>query len=105
MIMAKVEKPPRLGAVKALWDAALSACSLYGAVHLVPFLIKETTEKGVFKEICSSSAQSANPILYFFMWSKFFELVDTTFIIVGKKKLIFLHWYSNIFEISFVSLT
>ena len=96
--MSKVEKPPRvLGAVKALWDAALSACSLYGAVQLVPFLIKETAEKGIFEEICSSSAQAANPILYFFMWSKFFELVDTTFIIVGQKKLIFLHWYAHTF--------
>lgn len=94
--MSKIERPLQfIRGIKAVWDTILSVGSLYGAIVLVPFLFSETAEKGIFEEVCSSSAQSENPVLYFFMWSKFFELVDTTFIILGKKKLIFLHWYHH----------
>lgn len=95
-IMSKVDTVPRwLPTVKAVWDTLLSVASLLGAVMLVPLLVHETAEVGLFQEVCTSSAQRVNPVLYFFMWSKFFELVDTTFIILGKKNLIFLHWYHH----------
>jgi elongation of very long chain fatty acids protein 6 len=95
-IMKNVEKSPAfLKPLKAAWDATLSVGSLYGAVQLIPLLLKETAQHGILQEVCSSVAQTTNPVLYFFMWSKFFELGDTTFIILGKKKLIFLHWYHH----------
>lgn len=81
--------------LKAIWDLTLAIGSLIGAIVLVPFLWTEIVDRGIFLEICSSSAQSTNPVLYIFMWSKFFELFDTTLIILGKKKLIFLHWYHH----------
>lgn len=46
-------------------------------------------------QVCTSKLQDQNPVMYFFMWSKFLELFDTTLIILSKKKLIFLHWYHH----------
>lgn len=94
--MANVDKPLKyVPIIKFVWDLLLALGSLFGAMELIPLLLSELREKGVYSEVCSSEAQSTNRVLYFFMWSKFFELLDTTFILLGQKKLIFLHWYHH----------
>lgn len=82
--------------VKFVWDLILGISSGIGAYYLVPQLLSEISTKGLNGEICTSTIQSTNFVLYYFMLSKFFELFDTTLIVLGKNKLIFLHWYHHI---------
>ena len=95
-IMDTREKAPTwVKPLKAVWDIVLSVMSGLGAMSVVPILLSSLQEKGFVEEVCTSTLQIEHPVLYFFMWSKFLELFDTTLIILSKKKLIFLHWYHH----------
>jgi elongation of very long chain fatty acids protein 6 len=95
-IMETQEKPPKwVKPLKAVWDIFLSVMSGLGSLQLVPLLIASLQTKGFAGEVCTSTLQFEEPVLYLFMWSKFFELFDTTLILLSKKKLIFLHWYHH----------
>ncbi|NXG67243.1 ELOV6 protein, partial [Hemiprocne comata] len=55
--------------------------------------------KGFKQSVCSQSFY-VHPIsklwVYLFVWSKLLEMGDTMFIILQKKKLIFLHWFHHV---------
>jgi elongation of very long chain fatty acids protein 6 len=95
-VMKKSDKPlPYIKQIKFVWDLFLAVMSFVGAAQLVPPLIVELQSKGFSGEVCTSSLQNMSPVLYYFAISKFLELFDTTLIILGKKNLIFLHWYHH----------
>jgi len=90
-----------LKALFILWNLSLSAFSWLGLVHVVPHLVSYLSSDGYFKSICS------DPRVWFadgkvafwlemFIMSKFPELLDTVFLVLQNKRVIFLHWYHHI---------
>jgi len=46
--------------------------------------------------MCSLDAEFATPWVFYFCCSKFFEFVDTFFIVLRKRELHFLHYYHHV---------
>lgn len=85
----------------AVWNLLLSVFSLLGALHTAPYLLAALSENGLQYTVCrpAEAWYGCGPPGFWtalFIWSKVPELVDTVFIVMRKKPLIFLHWYHHI---------
>lgn len=85
----------------ALWNLGLSVFSILGALHTVPVLLWHLSENGLYYTVCTPPRMwygmgSAGFWTMLFIFSKVPELFDTAFIVMRKKKLIFLHWYHHV---------
>jgi hypothetical protein len=85
----------------ALWNMFLSTFSFLGMIRTVPRLLSSILMTTYERTICT------NPIdtwgrgvtgfwVMLFIFSKIPELVDTLFIVLRKRSLIFLHWYHHV---------
>ncbi|OQS05290.1 elongation of very long chain fatty acids protein [Thraustotheca clavata] len=88
------------------WNLLLATFSFCGAVRTAPFLIHSIYERGLYHSICSEATDhyGNGPVglwVALFIFSKVPELIDTFFIVVRKKPLIFLHWYHHITVLMF----
>jgi elongation of very long chain fatty acids protein 6 len=83
-----------------LWNAIVAAFSIIGALYCVPHLLQSAHAHGWRFTLCADPTWYTNGIpgllTYIFMWSKFFELIDTVFLVLRKREVIFLHWYHHI---------
>ena len=83
------------------WNLALSIFSICGSLRTMPHLIGIVHNEGLYTSVCSFAAESygaggASALwTMLFIFSKLPELIDTVFIVLGKRKLIFLHWYHH----------
>lgn len=82
------------------WNLALSIFSWMGLYYVMPHLIGTVRSKGVFFTICAAPGEwytTGKPgfWLEMFIMSKFPELLDTVFLVLQQKKVIFLHWYHH----------
>ena len=80
------------------WNILLAVFSLYGAIVTLPPAWKKIQSVGTLTAICDSSCYyhpAAGMVLYFNL-SKIPEFVDTIFLRLRKKPVIFLHWYHHI---------
>ena len=85
----------------ALWNLGLSVFSAIGFVRTAPHLVHNLIHYSLTQTMCfNPEAQfgsgSTGLWVQLFILSKFPELIDTFFIVVHKKPLIFLHWYHHI---------
>ena len=81
-----------------LWNMFLSVSSGLGAVLLFPVMYEEfiTDENyGICTEKYRSNPTTVYVILLFGV-SKFFEFIDTIFVVTRKSQLEFIHWYHHI---------
>ncbi|NXC14120.1 ELOV6 protein, partial [Corythaeola cristata] len=82
----------------ALWSLGLALFSAMGAHRIWKQTSFILSTKGFKQSVCSLSFY-AHPVsklwIYLFALSKLLELGDTVFIVLRKKKLIFLHWYHH----------
>jgi elongation of very long chain fatty acids protein 6 len=100
-IMEKVEKPFNLRFQLACWNAFLCTFSFIGMVKTVPFLLALVMTENFEATITSDPLETwgKGPTGFWvmlFIYSKIPELIDTVFIVLRKRPLIFLHWYHHV---------
>lgn len=96
----KDKKPFDLKGPLALWNLLLAVFSFIGAARMVPHLVLMLSSYGFDYSICRTLSRSFGngpPGLWLslFIFSKYFELIDTAFLVVRKKKVGCLHWYHH----------
>jgi len=85
----------------AAWNLLLSIYSLIAALRIGLPVLHFVTSDSFRDTLCEHKEinygrNSVGFYLTTFVWSKYFELLDTFFIIIHKKPLILLHWYHHI---------
>jgi elongation of very long chain fatty acids protein 6 len=85
----------------ALWNLFLSIFSFGCMIRVTPHLLHNIAVGEPRDLLCISPEVtygygSTGLWVTLFMWSKFAELLDTFFIVIHKKPLIFLHWWHHI---------
>lgn len=85
----------------AFWNLSLSIFSFIGTIRVLPNIFHAVSDMPTRDLFCANVAVtfgsgSTGLWLSLFVMSKFPELLDTFFIVVNKKQLIFLHWYHHI---------
>lgn len=90
----------RLKPLFATWNLVLSLFSILGSSRLLPALASKIYTTGLQYTVCGNPKDwvmdgPAGLWLTLFIFSKIPELIDTAFLVVRKKPVIFLHWYHH----------
>ncbi|CAG9467312.1 unnamed protein product [Pedinophyceae sp. YPF-701] len=85
----------------ALWNLGLAAFSLCGALRMAPFLLTKVHEEGFRWTVCTDPGDwyINGPVGFWmmaFIFSKIPELMDTVWLVLKKKPVIFLHWFHHL---------
>mmetsp|Transcript_59023 Transcript_59023/g.144415 ORF Transcript_59023/g.144415 Transcript_59023/m.144415 type:complete len:303 (+) Transcript_59023:202-1110(+) len=85
----------------ALWNLGLSVFSAVGFCRVLPQLVHNFWNYSVPENFCFDpetfyGSGATGLWVQLFVLSKFPELLDTFFIVIHKKPLIFLHWYHHV---------
>lgn len=113
-IMESRQKSKHLKMSLFVWSTFLFAASTLGAYRVLPPTIEFISSKGIHAFLCEegkiwgreNAMEYIQPRceilgagclwLYIFCVSKIPETIDTVFLVLGKKKVIFLHWYHHV---------
>lgn len=100
-IVMKDIKPFKIEKALTYWNLFLSLFSFYGAIRTVPHILYRVTHVTFEETVCdradySYGAGACGLAVQLFILSKIPELLDTVFIVLRKKPLIFLHWYHHV---------
>jgi len=96
-----IASPMNLKTLNSIWDLILAVFSIVGAFYTVPTLLRALTTKGYVYTICEDPHNwyGMGPSGFFvcsFIYSKIPELLDTVFLVLQKKRVIFLHWFHHL---------
>jgi len=97
----KERKPFDLVMPLAAWNGLLCVFSVIGMCKTVPTLLHSLVVMPYEDTVCTNPVTSwgfghSGYWVMLFIFSKIPELVDTVFIVLRKKPLIFLHWYHHV---------
>ncbi|VDM56639.1 unnamed protein product [Angiostrongylus costaricensis] len=82
-----------------IWNFILAVFSILGMVKMSPEFWSTLKEKGFQNSYCFAYdfTKGENGYwVFLFIVSKLFELIDTVFLVLRKRPLMFLHWYHHI---------
>ncbi|ELT88010.1 hypothetical protein CAPTEDRAFT_159531 [Capitella teleta] len=92
------DRPPfQLKSTLGVWSFILAVFSIVGAVRTVPELYNTAT-RSFEDSVCTTSFLLEPPTALWallFTLSKVIELMDTAFLVLKKRPVIFLHWYHH----------
>lgn len=97
----KDRKPLNVRYAVASWNLFLAVFSILGAIVCAPTLYRFLVTKGLHFTICQDPADGyyydgpSGFWVALFTLSKLPELMDTVFLVVQKKEVIFLHWFHH----------
>ncbi|KPA77256.1 putative mitochondrial fatty acid elongase [Leptomonas pyrrhocoris] len=94
-------EPYQLKALVAVWNLFLSLFSFCGTVGVGTLLIFLLQDRGMYETTCWFDKNyvydgELSFWLMAFLLSKIPEMVDTLFLVLTKKPIIFLHWYHHL---------
>lgn len=96
----KNRPPLELKTPLIIWNIGLALFSIAGTIRMLPGFLHIINEFGFTFSICDNQYGKRIQPTVFWAWlfisSKVLELGDTLFIVLRKRKLIFLHWYHHI---------
>jgi len=89
-----------LGSFPFYWNTFLSVFSMAGFAYCAPVILSELATNGFYFTTCAPApwygAGRHGLFVALFIYSKFFELVDTAIILLAKRQLMFLHWWHHV---------
>lgn len=96
----KMKTPWNCKVAFGIWNFLLSSFSIIGASRVVPLMYRALRDKGFMYTVCTDPAEwylkgPAGLWTGLFIYSKIPELLDTLFLVVQKKEVIFLHWFHH----------
>lgn len=105
----KNREPLKLRGVKVFWNFGLSLFSFTGFVTCLYSLLFDEIggifTAGIEASICTPASNFGcgytGAMVGAFCFSKCFELLDTVWLLLAKKEIIFLHWYHHITVLAF----
>jgi len=94
-------KPWDLRNALKVWNLGLAIFSFIGTIRVLPHLGYMLWSMGWEVSMCTPPVFTCGHgacglWAMFFIYSKYFELIDTLFIVLRKKPLSFLHWYHHV---------
>ena len=94
------DRPPyKNNLLLGAWNLFLGVSSAYGAYYALPYLENDIATNGFTNSVCTMRVKNNDLISHInilFAISKFFEFIDTFFIVFRKVDLDFLHYYHHI---------
>ena len=81
------------------WNFFLAVFSIVGTIKLTPQFLGTISNKGFIHSYCNIDDFTSGDHgfwVWVFSLSKLVELVDTIFLVLRKRPLMFLHWYHHI---------
>jgi len=96
-----ITRPLNIKYYVAFWNFLLALFSIIGSFYCVPVIWKKVMDDGFLSSVCSDDIRfmiegKGGLMLTLFIYSKFFELIDTVFLVLKKKEVIFLHWFHHV---------
>ena len=84
-----------------LWNLILAVFSMAGTLYTVPHLARALDQKGFTFTVCREPKDwfldgSVGFWVWLFILSKIPELLDTAFLVLRKRRVIFLHWFHHV---------
>ncbi|XP_035683562.1 elongation of very long chain fatty acids protein 6-like [Branchiostoma floridae] len=96
--LMRAREPFRLRLPLVLWNLAMALFSTVGALRYVPPLLYTVRHQGFLRSVCEQHYTRPVTGLWsaLYIFSKLVEFGDTSFIVLRKRPLIFLHWYHHV---------
>ncbi|CAG2105539.1 unnamed protein product, partial [Medioppia subpectinata] len=96
-------KPLEISGYLFIWNAFLTLFSIVGTFRLLDEMQYRLVNHGFGFSICSQEyhTQGSGLWIFLFIFSKSFELLDTVFLVLRKRPVIFLHWYHHVTVLMF----
>ena len=92
-----------------LWNFVLAIFSTLGTIRTVPELLSVLREGGLHGAICDEGGLGRHGPFAQWVWlfcvSKAVELIDTLFLVLRKRPVVFIHWYHHVTVLIFTWYT
>ncbi|VDN59292.1 unnamed protein product [Dracunculus medinensis] len=97
-------EPFKLSLPLNIWNAFLALFSICGTFMLLPEFMETLRERGFRASYCKAfgfTSGLGGLWVWLFIVSKLLELIDTIFLVLRKRPLIFLHWYHHVMTLMY----